>query len=33
MTIQTPFLFKLGCACMASVMVFGARFGHTGQLS
>lgn len=33
MTIQSPLLFKIGCACMISLMGLGARFGHAGQLS
>ncbi len=33
MTLSSPILFRIGCACMVSVMLMGARFGHSGQLS
>lgn len=33
MTITSPFLFKLGCLSMLSVIGLGAAYGHAGRLS
>lgn len=33
MTIASPFMFKLGCAGMLSVLGLGAAYGHAGRLS
>lgn len=33
MVVNSPLLFKLGCAGMLSVLGLGAAFGHAGKLS